>query len=109
MSRCVAGGRDPTRGVSDPGIFRMLALPQPLMSTSEMSLAVSDHVVKVTDLCGSEEECAWNQVDLGLGHSSVTSGLKRAAHLSITQLVYTDAKNRVVVAQAFKPSTRKVE
>lgn len=57
---------------------RMLALPQPLMSTSEMSLAVSDHVAKVTDLCGSEEECAWNQVDLGLGHSSVTSGLKRA-------------------------------
>ena len=56
----------------------MLALPQPLMSTSEMSLAVSDHVVKVTDLCGSEEECAWNQIDLGLGHSSVTSGLKRA-------------------------------
>lgn len=56
----------------------MLALLQPLMSTSEMSLAVSDHVVKVTDLCGSEEERAWNQVDLGLGHSSVPSGLKRA-------------------------------
>lgn len=51
---------------------------QPLMSTSKISLAVSDHVVKVTDLCGLEEERAWNQVDLGLGHSSVTSGLKRA-------------------------------
>lgn len=48
------------------------------MSTSKISLAVSDHVVKVTDLCGLEEERAWNQVDLGLGHSSVTSGLKRA-------------------------------
>lgn len=56
----------------------MLGLLQPLMSISEMSLVVSDHVVKVTDLCGSEEERVWNQVDLCLGHSSVTSGLKRA-------------------------------
>lgn len=50
----------------------MLALLQPLMPISKMSLEISDHVVKVTHLCGSEEEYAWNQVDLGLGHTALS-------------------------------------